>query len=259
MAKTTIFHITYYDYDKSVYIQFLTCNFSCLGCIRRGYLWDHHYGNEGSLLGKSRVELLEVEKLGEILKIVERELGLQRAVLGGGEPTADPLFCKVVEMLSGMNLETVVLTNGYLLDKVVSCIPKGSIVEVSVKSIHPQKFAMYTGRSADDLYRVLRNLMLVTSKGLRLITETILIPGFNNASDIELLAKYIAEHVNVDTPLIIDEYVPVPETSWRRPTIEELNEARQRAEKHLKNVIVRSSYTMKPKGNVYLVFPKQIT
>jgi organic radical activating enzyme len=92
MAKTTTFHITYYDYDKSVYIQFLTCNFSCLGCIRRGYLWDHHYGNEGSLLGKSRVELLEVEKLGEILKIVERELGLQRAVLGGGEPTADPLL-----------------------------------------------------------------------------------------------------------------------------------------------------------------------
>jgi hypothetical protein len=56
--------------------------------------------------------------------------------------------------------------------------------------------------------------------------------------------------------MIIDEYVPVPTAPWRRPTLEELNEARKRAERHLKNVKIRSSYTMQRLGNVYLVYPK---
>jgi hypothetical protein len=58
--------------------------------------------------------------------------------------------------------------------------------------------------------------------------------------------------------MIIDEYVPVPTAPWRRPTYEELVEAKQRAEKHLMNVVLRSSYTMKFKGKVYLIYPKAL-
>jgi len=258
--KTLIYHITYYDYDRSIYIQFAKCNFKCVGCIRNRFSWDHHLYEEKGFreLRKLSIETLSLEEFADIVKNVEKELGLKRAVLGGGEPTIDPAFCNIVKVLSDLGLEIAILTNGYLLHKVLNCIPKGSTVELSVKSIHPKKFAFYTKRSEDDLREVLKNMKLVLQSDLKLVIETILIPDFNNAEDVELLAQYIASSLGNYIPMIIDEYVPVPTAPWRRPTYEELVEAKQRAEKHLMNVILRSSYTMKFKGKVYLIYPKAL-
>jgi len=256
MTMTSIYHITYYDYDKSVYMQFLSCNFRCLGCIRRKFLWDHHLEDIGRSLSSVKIELLEVEKLAEILNGADREFGLRRAVLGGGEPIADPSFCSILKILHDLGLEVSILTNGYLLDKVLKCIHREDTLEFGIKSIWPEKFAMYTGRKASDLNRVLNNIENFFKQGYKVIIETILIPGFNDVNDVEEIAKFIATHLNASTPLIIDEYILVPTAPWRRPTYEELVEAKQRAEKHLKNVILRSSYTMKPKGKVHPIFPK---
>uniref|UniRef100_A0A7J2U3W3 Radical SAM protein n=1 Tax=Ignisphaera aggregans TaxID=334771 RepID=A0A7J2U3W3_9CREN len=256
MTKTTIYHITYYDYDKSVYIQFLSCNFRCLGCIRRKFLWDHHLEDVERGLSSAKIELLEVEKLTEILNGVNREFGLKRAVLGGGEPTADPSFCNILKILHDLGLEVSILTNGYLLDKVLKCIHREDTLEIGIKSIWPERFAMYTSRKASDLNKVLSNIENAFKQGYKIIIETILIPEFNDAKDVEEVARFIATHLDTSTPLIIDEYIPVPTAPWRRPTYEELVEAKQRAEKHLKNVILRSSYTMKPKGKVYPIFPR---
>jgi molybdenum cofactor biosynthesis enzyme MoaA len=228
----------------------------CLGCIRRNLLWDHHLEDVGRSLSSVKIELLEVEKLAEILSSVDREFGLKRAVLGGGEPTADPSFCNILKILHDLGLEVSILTNGYLLDKVLKCIHREDTLEISIKSIWPEKFAMYTGREASDLNRVLNNIENVFKQGYKAIIETILIPGFNGVNDVEEVAKFIATHLNASTPLIIDEYIPVPSAPWRRPTYEELIEAKQRAEKHLRNVILRSSYTMKPKGKAHLIFPR---
>jgi molybdenum cofactor biosynthesis enzyme MoaA len=224
-----------------------------LGCIRRKLLWDHHLEDIGR---DFRIELIEVEKLAEILNIVDKEFGLKRAVLGGGEPTADPSFCNIMKILHDLGLEVSILTNGYLLDKVLKCIHREDTLEISIKSIWPEKYAMYTGRKASDLNKVLNNIENAFKQGYKVIIETILIPEFNDVNDVEEVAKFIATHLNTSTPLIIDEYIPVPTAPWRRPTYEELVEAKQRAEKHLKNVILRSSYTMKPKGKVHPIFPK---
>jgi pyruvate-formate lyase-activating enzyme len=256
--KTLIYHITYYDYDKSAYIHFASCNFRCLGCIRNRFTWDHHLYEEGVVKGVESLGLrmLSLEEFRKIIEGVEREMGLERAVLGGGEPTIDPAFCSIMEVLSGRGLEIALLTNGLLLGKVLNCIPKSCAIELSIKSIRPERFSMYTGRAEGDLSVVLENMSLAFQSGLELIVETILIPEFNEARDIELLAEYIAFNLSEDVPMIIDEYVPVPSAPWRRPTLEELTEARKRAEKHLRRVIVRSSYTMKRLGKIRLVHPE---
>jgi len=226
------------------------------GCVRRKFLWDHHLGDNGRSLSNVKIRLLEVEKLAEVLKSIDREFELKRAVLGGGEPTADPSFCNIMKILHDLGLEVSILTNGYLLDKVLKCIHKEDTLEISIKSIWPERFAMYMGRKASDLNRVLNNIENVFKQGYRVIIGTILIPGFNDAKDVEEVARFIATHLNTSTPLIIDEYIPVSTAPWRRPTYEELVEAKQRAEKHLMNVIFRSSYTVKLKGKVYPIFPR---
>lgn len=259
--KTLVYHITYYDYDKSLYIQFARCNFGCLGCIRKRYLWDHHIYKDSDAGGfeVQRFNTLSLEEFVEIIEKVYVEKGLKKAVLGGGEPTVDPTLCRIIDSLYSYGLEIVVLTNGFLMDRVIGCIPRNNLViELSIKSLHPEKFSIYTGRRCEDLQVVLRNLELVYSNNIDLVIETILIPGFNDIDDVELIAKYIASRLSNDIPLIIDEYVPIPSTPWRKPTLEELVEAKIRAEKYLRKVVIRSSYTMKPLGNVYQIYPKTI-
>jgi len=255
--KTSVYHITYYDYNQSLYIMFAKCNFRCLGCIRRRYVWDHHLYDRGGM-ESLRIEVFETLSLEEFKDIVGKvrvEKGLKRAVLGGGEPTADPLFCEIVHCLESMELEVAILTNGFLLDKVMSCIPRNCVIELSIKSIHPDKFSTYTGRGGDDLQIILKNMDTVYRSGLNLIVETVFIPNFNDVHDIELLARYIASRLDSSVPMIIDEYVPVLTAPWRKPMFEELIEAKKRAEKYLEKVTVRSVYTMKPIGKVHQIYP----
>jgi pyruvate-formate lyase-activating enzyme len=256
--KTNIFHITYYDNDKSVYIQFIGCNFRCIGCIRRSFKWDHHLPNdELTSLNKPGIKTLSLEDLEKLLRDVKDSLGLEKAVLGGGEPTVDPAFCKIIKLLSNLNLNVAILTNGYRLGELMEYIPRNCLIELSIKSIDPMKFFTYTGR---DLETVLNNFKLILKYGINIIVETILIPGFNDPADIEKLAAYISSYSN-DIPLIIDEYIPVPNAPWRRPIVEELRETKELTQKYLKNVIIRSSYPefkMKPLGKVRLIYPTQM-
>jgi len=255
MAGTSIYNITYFDHDESVYVQFLACNFACLGCVRRRYPGCHIA--EGAAKGDAAPELLDVEGLADVLSEARRTLGLRRAVLGGWEPTADPQLCNVMKVLADLNVEVALLTNGYLLDRALDCLPRGSTVEVGVKSLDPARFSSYTGRRPEDLGRVLENMELALRQGLRVVVETVLIPGFNEAEDVEALAAYVASRLGAETPMIVDEYIPVPGAPWRRPTLGELEEARRRAERHLKGVVIRSSYTMRPKGRIYTLFPRR--
>jgi len=255
---TRIYHITYYDYDKTAYVQFVGCNFKCLGCIRRRFTWDHHLYEDGDVKGLARsdVKVLTLEEFREIMEGVKEKMGLRRVVLGGGEPTADPAFYGVVRVLNNMSSEVVLLTNGFLLDKFLNSMSKDFTIELSIKSIHPEKFSIYTKRRKSDLDVVLKNMKLAFQSGFKVFVETILIPSFNEPQDIELLAERVASDLGEDVPMIIDEYVPVPSAPWRRPTLEELLEAKGRSEKYLRKVIVRSSYTMRPLGKVCLIYPK---
>jgi molybdenum cofactor biosynthesis enzyme MoaA len=258
--RTLIYNITYYSHNKSIYIMFADCNFKCVGCIRKRFLRDHHLYRENCVeeLEKLRLETLDSEEFIEIVKYAKRELDLRKAILGGGEPTFDPMFCDIIKALNLLDLKLVILTNGYLLSKVLNCIPKSSIVELSVKSIHPEKFSAYTGRNKRDLNIILENMDSAFQSGLELIIETIFIPGFNEAEDIELLAEYVAHNLSRDVPLIIDEYVPIPSAPYRRPLLNELIDAKKRAEKHLKKVVIRSSYTRRYLGEIHLLYPKLI-
>ncbi|MDK6028357.1 radical SAM protein [Ignisphaera sp. 4213-co] len=257
--RTLIYHITYYDYDKSVYIQFAGCNLRCLGCIRNRYGWDHHLEDTvmENLTTLKQVNTLTIEELRNILTNTKAMLGLKKAVLGGGEPTHDPSFCEVMEVLKSLDLDISILTNGYIIDKVLRCIPTNTVIELSIKSIYPDKYRFYTG--GGDLYRVLKNFEIIIDGERRVLVETILIPDFNEAKDIEKLAIHVASY-NREIPMIIDEYIPIPTAPWRRPTEAELETAYKLASKHLKHVTVRSSYekfgTSKKLGNVISLYPE---
>jgi len=117
------------------------------------------------------------------------------------------MFYKIINTLYSYGLEIVVLTNDFLIDKIIRCIPKNNLViELSVENIYPKKFYIYTRRRSEDLQVVLRILELVYNNSIDLVIETIFIPKFND-KDVELIARYIATRLGNDIPLIIYEYV----------------------------------------------------
>jgi len=79
-----------------------------------------------------------------------------------------------------------------------------------------------------------------------------LVPGLIDADEIERIAEFIAE-VDPRIPYRIDGYILMENDVYRRPTVAELEEARRRAEKYLRNVSILH-HGMKPKYAVRRIY-----
>ncbi|ADN50787.1 radical SAM protein [Vulcanisaeta distributa] len=230
--STRISHITYYIDLRSAYVQFLGCNFTCPWCIRRLTPWDHHLENK-ELVRLKFQGLLNIDEFLSIIDDAMINYGLEETVLGGEEPTIDPMLPTIIRELRDRKLRIRLLTNAYeisneLLNELSQCT--NCEVVIGIKTLDPDKHIKYTGKPLEP---VLRNIRRLIKSNVRVIFETVLIPSLNDAKDIEEIAKYLASIVR-DPVLIIDPLIPIPGTPWRRPTREELSDAMNSASKYVK-------------------------
>lgn len=257
MQTTNIFHIVFFDYDLSAYVHFFNCNFRCLGCLRKLFIWDCHLPND--VISKLRFkEFLSLNDLKSIMLKMISTHNMKRAVLGGGEPTTDPSLTEILRELKDLSMDIVVLTNAYAINDGLlrEMADSHATVIASIKSINPAKHKMYTGF---PLKPVLNNVTRIYNSNIKMLIETIAIPGFNNADEIGQLAKFIAS-IDRKIPLIIDSFIPVPGAPWRRTTLEELEEAEREALKYLDNVYGRGKViTEGLKGGVHLIYPETVS
>ncbi|ADY02405.1 Radical SAM domain protein [Vulcanisaeta moutnovskia 768-28] len=229
---TRISHITYYIDIKSAYVQYMGCNFHCPWCIRKLTPWDHHLSNNE--LTRLRFQgLLSTDEFLGIINDAIAKYGLEEAVLGGEEPTIDPALPMIIKELSNRKLRIRLLTNAYeinneLLNELKLC--GDCEVIIGIKTLDPKKHIKYTGKPLEP---VLRNTGRLLESGIKVIFETVLIPGLNDINDIEEIAKYLAG-IAKDPTLIIDPLIPIPGTPWRRPTQEELNDAMSRVGRYVR-------------------------
>lgn len=252
--STKIFHITFYDYNSSAYIHFLDCNFRCRGCIRRISIWDNHLppNVRGSL---KPLRNLGIGEFKEIMDLLTHSYGLKHAVLGGGEPTTDSYLPVILSILESLDIRVKLLTNAYSISgEVIGMLARrGFEAIVSIKSINPGRHLDYTGF---PLSQVLENFSRMYGFGVNVSVETVLIPGFNDPNDIAGIAKHISS-ISSRIPLIIDSYVPVPGSPWRRPDMNELEEAEHLSKRYLLNVYCRGRVISRGIGKVYLVYPSR--
>lgn len=241
----------YFTYDNSLYMFFRGCNFNCVGCILKLSAWDCHLTADirsqlDSLIGVRTLNFKEMQKIIE-------PLGVDRVVLGGGEPTIDAEIVDVVRWLNSIGVKTILLTNGYALseDRVRELEANGlNEICVSIKAVSDIIHVRYTGKSNE---KVLKNFKLLTKCGIRLRAESVLIPGLIEAAEIKNIARFIAS-VDSSIPYRIDGYTPVPGTPWRQPSKEEVFGAVKVAGEYLENVSCIYS-EMELKGNVHIVYP----
>nr|WP_299032660.1 GTP 3',8-cyclase MoaA [uncultured Tenacibaculum sp.] len=128
-----------------------------------------------------RKELLTYKEMYRIIRVLT-ELGVNKVRLTGGEPFVRKDFVSFLEMLSYNDLleDINITTNGALISKHIKTIEKLKKVKninLSIDSLHPEKFAKITRR--DVFPEVYKTFELLEKSSLNLKLNVVVQSGFN--------------------------------------------------------------------------------
>jgi len=217
------------------------CNFHCKGCFRPAR-------DEGGtqLTAEETLERMEQACLNYYGKLPTE------AIITGGEPTLDKEYLlTLVKGLKEKGFEKIVLmTNGYALgedETYVTELEEAGLTEahVDVKAYSDDVHNSYTGKSNKPVLRAIEKL---NASGIKLLVQTVYMPGIVDEQEIEKIAQFLAS-LNKDIGYRINPFAPIfaYERVTRRPTLEEMERAYRVASKYLPNAIIsRSCYREYP-------------
>jgi len=227
---TNIYQITHYTYDNAIHVLFQGCNFQCKGCYIKDRKWDFHLPDDVQRHLQTIKDFRRLS-LSEFKTIVKR-LNVERAILGGEEPTLDEELPDVIDLLNGLGIKTLLTTNGHILnEKLIEKLEEVGLsgIQMSIRAYDDGIHRFYTGQTNKS---VLDNFKLLSKSRIKLMAESILIPGLIEQSEIERIAKFIAS-INPAIPYRIDGFVPFHDAPWRSHSPEEVIRTAQIAKRHL--------------------------
>jgi pyruvate-formate lyase-activating enzyme len=227
-----VYHIAYEPSYESLDIHFWTgCNLQCRGCYLNYEKLDFGLLDDPVAHVVTQNKEAPPQKFlsyDEVMAYLE-PLKIKYAIFMGDEAALDPELPKLTRTLhQKFNSYNIILTNGRKL------IDLENIDEVifSIKAISEDIHRDYTGHSNKT---ILENFAKIYRAGKKLQAETVLIPEYIDAREVERVAKFVAS-VDKDITFRIDSFFEVPDCPWRSATKEEVAEAEALARKHLSNV-----------------------
>ncbi|MDO6674052.1 GTP 3',8-cyclase MoaA [Tenacibaculum sp. 1_MG-2023] len=151
-----------------------------------------------------RKELLTYKEMYRIIRVLT-ELGVNKVRLTGGEPFVRKDFVSFLEMLSYNDLldDINITTNGALIYKHIKTIEnlkKVKNINLSIDSLHPEKFAKITRR--DIFTEVYKTFELLEKSSLNLKLNVVVQSGFNTneindfvqlTKDKDIVVRFIEE------------------------------------------------------------------
>jgi len=240
--RTHVYHITYGPEVQTVHLLFWGCNMHCRGCIRRLHGLDSHLAEPGQPKSALTPRLLTIE---EVLAALA-PYPVRRIFFFGDDPSIDPALGELAAVLKERwHPEHILLTNGLILPP----YRWFDEIQLSIKAITPALHRDFTGT---DVAPALENFRRLRQTSVRLRSESIVIPEYIDAPEITKIAGFIAS-VDESIPYRLDAYIPVPGAPWRRPTLEEMEQAVAAARRSLDNVSALHSGTRKRYDVVQLI------
>ncbi len=247
--KTNIYHIIYTPETKEVGLFFWGCNFHCRGCYCERQIYSPMLNFDAVLKGKPAAHALPPESfltLAEVEKVLTN-LEFHSVVLEGQEAGQDPAYLQFTEILHRrFDAKVTLLTNASELPD----LSHTDAVVVGIKALDDRLHREYTGVSNRN---TLENFGKLVAMKKTVLVNTVLIPGYIDAIEIEHIAGYVAE-CDPNIPFILLPYFQSGDNPWRRPTFEEMDEAAVRAKKYL-NRVFRFRGDEVLKHPLYNVFP----
>lgn len=107
--------------------------------------------------------LIDTNRLKEILKEL-KEIGVKAVEFsGGGEPTTHPDIVEIIKYANHLGFDIGIVTNGYLLDKLVGCYDMFKFIRISVDAATSETY--YLNHGVDYFDTVINNLKKVVESG----------------------------------------------------------------------------------------------
>jgi len=230
--QTSIYHIAYCEHNKEADLFFWGCNMDCRGCYCKRRIYSpmlKDFAGAHLCDPKGIVEPPDsFLKLDEVMGILS-EVELKSVVMEGQEASIDPVYLTVTKAVKeNFGSYNTLLTNALELPDLTYT----DKVEVGIKAITASLHRHYTGTSNS---KVMKNLARLRDMGKELIVESVLIPNYIEADEIERIARFVAS-VDKEIPFVVLPYFKSGDNPWRRPTPDEMEQAANLARKHLEKV-----------------------
>jgi len=157
----------------------LMCNMFCEYCI---------FGEEGKFN-----DLQTRAVRDRIFKRIDEfcEMGIFALSFSGGEPLLNPSTSDYIAYAADKGMWTSMPTNGLLIKKYADGVARLDMLEVSIDSLDPQRFAKRRG--VNGLPKILDNLEFVLKKRKPYTTQINAAVNMENLGDIEGLAEFCRE------------------------------------------------------------------
>jgi pyruvate formate lyase activating enzyme len=241
MSKRGLLYFTLSEIEPRVWFMLTGCDFRCKGCFRPAR------DGGGTLLTAEETLARMEQACRSYYGKIPRE-----AMITGGEPALEKEYLLgLVRGLRARGFEKIVLmTNGYALGEdsnYVAELQAAGLTEahVDLKAFSEEIHQWYTGKSNQP---VLRAIARLSASGIKLLVQTVYMPGLVETEEIARIAQFLAS-INPEIGYRINPFVPVfaYEKVTRRPTLSEIERAYEVASKYLPNAIVsRSCYREYP-------------
>ncbi|MCL2142669.1 MAG: radical SAM protein [Methanomassiliicoccaceae archaeon] len=162
------------------------------------------------------------------IKDALRSVSPAKVYFMGGEPTVSKELPEILDFVKNeLHAKTMLgHTNGSNLD-----IPYLDAANIGIKAWDEDVHKFITGVEKNVIYK---NLERAFGNGMELSVNIIYIPGLVDIDQVEALAEYLSSFNKI--PLHIMGYIPVPGQPYRRPTIDEMEEAQRIAQKYVNEV-----------------------
>ncbi len=166
--------------------------------------------------------------LDELVNILSK-YDFNSVILEGQEASLDPAYSIITKTLhEKFGSYNVLLSNGLQLPD----LSHTDRVEIGLKAINDKLHTDYTGKSNSQ---ILDNIRTLYKLNIDFFIESVVIPGYIDSEEIELISKFIA-NVDPKIVLILLPYFKSGDNPWRRPTPFEMEQIQTLAKKHLSKV-----------------------
>ena len=139
------------------------CNLRCPGCLR----------NVESSLCHREEKFCTLDRLKGIMEEIPSIKGFN--FMGDGEPLCNPEFLDIIKYIGSKNIDTLLTTNGLLLDKEkIEWLVKNRVYRIHVSVDGSTKEIYETIRAGGDFGKVVENLKLLVSSGINVCINTMM-------------------------------------------------------------------------------------
>lgn len=207
------------------------CNFRCVYCMPADGI---------NLTHNSR--LLNLDEIRRLAMLFS-QAGVTKVRLTGGEPTIRSDLPEIVRMLKfdAQIPEIAITTNGLLLERQLETLVEAGIsrINISLDSLHPEKFSKLSRTSPKTLERVLRGINAAARVVRPLKINVVVMKGIN---DDEI--GDIVENLGISKGLNVRfiEYMPFDDNGWDRKKMMPQREVMDKVE----NTLAKHGYCLSP-------------